>query len=126
MSFVGSFSTSGNVTVKADGTQTQIYAEITSVANGSLTTVLTYISATKRLIKQVQVSGSNIATYTLLVNGDIVMKSRTYFGGELNSVMNCDSGIKLAPTDIVTIKVIHERPFVGDFNATLFTEGDST
>jgi hypothetical protein len=71
------------------------------------------------------VSGTNIATYTILVNGITKVKLRTYFGGSLNEMVSFDVGMRIDIGDTITVKVIHERPMVGDFNATLFTEGDT-
>ena len=124
MAFVGGLNSS-QTTIKADGSQTQTYSEITSVGSSTLTPILTYVAATKRLMKQVNVSGTNIATYTVLVNATTKAKVRTYFGGSLNEVVSFDVGVRIDIGDTVTIKVIHERSMTGDFNATLFTEGDS-
>jgi hypothetical protein len=125
MAFVGSFSSNNTTTIKSDGTQTQTYGEVTGVGSSTLTTIISYTALTKRLLKQVHISGSNIATYSVIVNSTTVMKERTYFGGSLNGVFNFDTGLRLSISDIVYVKVIHSRPMTGDFNATIFTEEDS-
>lgn len=96
-----------------------VYNAITSVPSASLTTVLTYTALVNLSLKQIQVSGTNIAEYSIRVNGTTVDLQRTYFGGDLNCFFNFGSGINVSAADVVTVKVIHSRPTLGDFNARM-------
>lgn len=98
-----------------------IYNEVTSVANSITTTVLTYTVpvATSAKITNVDVSGTNIATYEVLVNAVVIDKKRTYFGGQLNEVFKFDNSISLVAGDVVLVRVTHSRPMTGDFNTRL-------
>ena len=69
----------------------------------------------------IEVSGTNIAQYEVYINTVLNARQYTYFGGELNAKFNYDFdqelGYKLNAGDNVQVKVIHVRPYVGDFNA---------
>ena len=118
----------GSINVKvslgAAGELKNIYTEITAVVSGVLSTIVSYVAPIGKTsyLQKVEFSGSNIATYTVLVNSAVQSKKRTYFGGALNDgVLFTDSGngLPLIVGDIVTVKVIHNRPTVGDFEARL-------
>ena len=100
------------------------FNEVTSVAAATLTTILTYIVplATTANLQKVEVSGTNIAAYTVVINTVTQNKLYTYFNN-LNSAFdfmgNGQSGYPLVAGDTVQIKVIHNRPDLGDFNSRL-------
>jgi hypothetical protein len=100
------------------------YNEITSVATSVLSTILTYTAPIGKVtyLQKVEFSGSNIAEYTILINAVVRDKKRTYFGSSLDTVSEFaigGVGLPLTVGDIVTLKVIHLRPNVGDFNSRL-------
>lgn len=106
------------------GTFKSLYNEITSTASSVLTTLQTYTvpALTSAFLQKVEVSGSNIAEYRLEINSTIQDKKRTYFGSSLNTEFKfaeIGPGIPLEAGDVVTVKVIHIRPTVGDFNSRL-------
>lgn len=99
------------------------YDEITSVPTSIETTIQTFIALAPSFLKQLDVSGTNIAEYRVYLNTALINKKRTYFGGDLNteiSYSNAGFGLALAISDVVEIKVIHIRPDVGDFNSSLY------
>lgn len=113
------------VTTSSPGTYKSYYSENNSIPQSVLTTILSYtipISITGFLQKCI-VSGTNIATYTVLINSSIIDKKRTMHGGNLNEEFNFSSygmvGYPISSGDIVQVKVIHERSGLGDFNARL-------
>lgn len=108
-----------NVTVVPGGSINNIYNEVTSVANGILTTIVTYVASTNGKLKRVMVAGTNIAEYTIVINGTINAKKYTYFGNGLSEDFVFDDGIYLTIGDIIQIKTIHSRPYVGNFNANI-------
>lgn len=99
------------------------YNEVNSVASGSLTTVISYSVVSLGYLQRAIVSGTNIATYEVLINGSPLSKKRTWFNGSLNEefdfVGQSKSGISLSIGDVVSITVIHNRPSPGDFNGSL-------
>ena len=121
------FSASNPLPVAASptlGTLKSFYNEVTSVAASSLTTVLTYTVPTGKtvFIQKVVTSGTNIAEYSLYLNGVIQDKRRTNFGGDLNAEFGFAEtaiGLPVAAGDIILIKAIHNRTFLGDFNARI-------
>lgn len=95
------------------------YSSISSLAAGALTNILSYtVPAGKTLVlDKAEVSGCNVAEYSVEVNAVIKGVRRTYWGN-----FNADfsfNKLQVAEGLVVRIKVIHSRPVVGDFNATL-------
>lgn len=98
---------------------TNIYNEVLSVASGILTTITSFTASQSSKLKQVDVSGENIATFTVLVNGNVVSKKRTYFGGQLDNTFNFNNGIAVSSGQQILVQVIHNRPTVANFNANI-------
>lgn len=100
------------------------YNEVTAVAASILTTVQTYTAPVGKTsyLQKIEVSGTNIAEYTVSVNATLKDKKRTYFSGDLNLdfiFAETGTGLPLAVGDVVTVRVIHGRPAVGDFNSRI-------
>lgn len=100
------------------------YNEVTSVPASVLTTVQTFTAPLGKVtfLQKVEVSGTNIAEYTVEINAAIQDKKRTYFGSELNLKFvfaETGTGLPLAVGDVVTVKAIHGRPFVANFNSRI-------
>ena len=103
-----------------------IYGEITSLPPSTLSLVTSYVVPVAKTaeLKRVQMSGENIATYTLFLNGSKLDRRRTYFGADLNAEMDFRTqgeAIKLIAGDLLELKVEHSRPvsFLADFNARI-------
>ena len=105
--------------VGSTGSYKYSFNEITSVGTSSLTTVVTYTATANGKLKKVSGSGTNIGTYSVLVNGVLKDKRRSMFGTDLNVDFNFDQGFPILSGDVVTLKVIHERPYIGDFNGSI-------
>lgn len=115
-----------NVINSADVLSTTIieFNEITSVASGATTTILSYTALTDNLtLQNMYFAGSNIAKYILRINSVIIDQKYTYYGSSLNDSFNFSvtgsDGFKISSGDVVDIQVIHQRPYVGDFNARI-------
>jgi hypothetical protein len=98
------------------------YNEILSVASGTLSTILSKTVSVNSKFKTVQVSGTNIAEFEVVLNGTVVDKQRTNFGTGLNLQFKFENGLALIPTDVVLVRVLHNRPSLGDFNAKFIIE----
>lgn len=98
------------------------YSEITSVASGVSSVILTKVVTVPSRLLFAEFSGSNIAEYVITLNGTTLDKKRTQFGASLNDQFSYPSGISLVPTDSVVVSVLHSRPYAGDFNAKLNIE----
>lgn len=114
-------------TVITPGISKSIYSvfnQISSVANGALTTVLSHTVPVGKVdyIGQIEVSGDNIAQFEVYINGSINARQRTYFG-DLNAKFNYSSsdneGLGLNSGDNIQVKIIHNRPTLGAFEARL-------
>lgn len=121
----GSINTNVVFTPSPQGTAISNYSEVTSVASGVLTTVLTYTVPVGKsfYLNRVEFSGTNISEYTIRFNSVINDKKRTFFGN-LNEIFDYtmggnENGFQLVAGTIVIITTKHGRPFVGDFNARI-------
>lgn len=101
------------------------YNESAPVASGLQTDILFYsvpVGQTATL-QRVFASGENIAKFDVLVNGVVIATERTYFGSALdvNFLFNSSNGLGtlLNSGDIVTVRVLHNRPNTALFEATL-------
>lgn len=113
-----------SITATNPGTLKSLYNEITSVSAGLLTTINTYTVpvATTGFLQKCAISGTNVATYTLLLNSVIIDKKYTVFGSSFNeSFVFADNsdGLPINSGDVVQIKVIHNRPSLNDFNGRI-------
>lgn len=112
----------GSISVNVLNTATDnldvIYDEVTSVGTSILTTINSHTAIVDQKLDSISVSGTNTAMYEVVLNASVIEKKRTYFGGNLNCEFNLE-GLDLSIGDIILVRVIHERPNVGDFNATI-------
>lgn len=99
---------------------------ISSVGSNILTTIITYIVPTDitTYLTSVEYSGDNIAVYEIYINNTLSARQRTNFGTSLNGIfsfipLDDEWGYQLNTGDLLEIKVIHERPYVGDFEARI-------
>ena len=117
-----------NVVTTTDNPDEEIVSEfssISSVISGSNTTLLTYTVPLVKTgyLQRIEIGGNNIGTYEIYFNSVLSGRKRTYFGGSLSDVFNFEGGIKrgfkLLAGTIVQLKVLHNRPYLGDFEARL-------
>lgn len=117
----------GTVTISGPpGVLSTVYSNVSSVGSSVLTTMQTYVTPAtgNTYLQKVDASGTNIAEYTLEIDSVVMDKKRTYFGSALNIdflFSETTSGLLLTPGSVVVLKVIHSRPFVGDFNSRIQT-----
>lgn len=107
----------------AAGAPVNIFSQIAAVAAGAQTSILTYTvppGETLVLIR-VDMSGQNIGTYDVMVNGVSIARKRTYFSGPFSESVDFGShGSPLyAAGSVVTVSVLHNRPSTADFEARL-------
>lgn len=112
-----------NVQIASTGIPKSLYGEVTSIASGVLTNILTFVcpGGVSCILQSVSISGTNIARYRVRINGTTVDQRRTYFGGDLNTTFDFKTisggSITMITGQLIEIDVIHTRPDVGDFNA---------
>lgn len=112
------------VTSSNPGDLKTFYNEVTAVPNSILTTIITYTAPFGKVsyIQKAEVSGNNVAEYTVELNSVVIDKKRTWFSGGLDNKFvfaETGTGYKLAVGDVITVRVSHLRPSVGDFNSRL-------
>lgn len=106
------------VTGSAAGKQlASIYNEVTGVVAG-ITTILQQLTMNEdALLQKIEFSGTNIAEFELVIDGNTQDKKRTYFGSSLNGTFDFNQGLSVTTGQIITIYVVHNRPTAGDFNS---------
>jgi hypothetical protein len=117
----------GHVTLDDADDETPVhpYNEIPSIASGADTDLLTYTVPVGKtaFLYRAEGSGENIARYKVLVNGTPIATRRTHHGSGLTATFDFVTGNKrqvvLQPGDIIKLKVLHNRPSAGDFEARL-------
>jgi hypothetical protein len=108
------------VFIEENGSDFYQFNEVNSVASAASATVLTYTIPTGQslTINGVNVSGENIAVYTLLIDSVVFDKVRTYFTN-YNTSFNIDN-ITATAGQTIEIEVENFRPTTSDFNANLY------
>jgi hypothetical protein len=110
----------------AGNTVKNIYNEANSVVSGATTTLVQYTvpgGLTGSILQRISVSGENIAKFTVFWNGVQIDTRRTFFGSSLSEyfefVTGSSDGFTLAPADVLLVQVLHNRPYVGDFEGRI-------
>jgi len=102
-----------------------IYNEITNVASGVKTTIVSYTVPFGKtgILERITTSGDNVGRYDVYLNGSSVDTQRTYFGGNFNAlfefITGTGDGFVLSAGDIITVTILHTRPFVGMFESRI-------
>lgn len=114
------------ITAQTNNKVKNVYNEAHAVAAGVETTVAQYVvplSITNSILQRISVSGENVARFQVFINGSLVDTRRTYYGSNFNEYfefcVNTADGFTLQPGDIVAVRVLHNRPYVGDFEARI-------
>jgi hypothetical protein len=116
-----------NVVVQTAGTSSttiSVFNQVSSVANGVLTDVVTYTvpGIGTFYLNKLDYSGDNIARFQVELNSGIIDIQRTFFAGGLNGVFdfaNGSKGLVLTAGDILKLRVFHARPTAGDFSGRI-------
>jgi len=101
------------------GTEIYEYNEVSAVVSGITTTIVTKTTSITKKLTKVLYSGSNVAIFSILVNGQIIARRRTMFGCDLSGEVDFGSGLEIPSGQTIELKVLHSRPFVGDFEGSL-------
>lgn len=111
-----------NVNITNSGLTTKNYVnEITGVASGITTTIVSYTAIANTKLLKVDTGGTNIAEYEVFIAGNLAAKKYTYYQN-LNEVFDFKDGLPVNTGDIIEVKVTHDRPSLGDFVANVLVE----
>lgn len=96
------------------------YAEISAVPASIETTIISFTVPATNIwkLKRVFFDGGNIAEYKLKINAAVKHKESTYYT-RYNGEFNYESGLSLSAGDVITLTVIHARPYAANFNCSL-------
>jgi hypothetical protein len=106
-------------------TPISFFGEITNVPASVSTEILSYIIPVGEVFDLIRIyySGDNIAQFDVLLNGNLIGRSRTYFGGNLNGTIEfgdfLDAGLKCVANDVISVVATHFRPSLGSFEARI-------
>ena len=110
----------------AGNTVVNTYSEANSVPSSVITTLITYtvpLSKTSAILQRISVSGENIAKFTVFWNATQIDTRRTFYGSSLSEyfefITGSSEGFVLQPGDQIVVKVLHTRPYVGDFEGRI-------
>ncbi len=108
------------VTFGSTGTTVNTFNEVSAVASGVLTTITTYTvpALTMSNLQKISFAGTNIAKYEVLIDGFVIDRFYTYFSGSISDYLDFGN-TPLTAGQIVLIRVLHNRPDIGDFNARI-------
>lgn len=111
-----------NVSIASSGLTTKnLFNEIISIASGVTTNILSYTAIANTKLLKVDVGGTNIAAFEVLINGSLAAKKYTFYQN-LNEIFDFKDGLPVTSGQIILIRVTHNRPDVGDFNANILVE----
>lgn len=114
-----------NVVFSASDGLTLIHNEISSVAAGSETTVITVTAPPGGYrVSKIEVSGENVALFRVKVDGTTVSNKRSWWTA-FNQTFDFESfvnGLKLTSGQVLTVTTLHNRPFPCNFEATVMVE----
>lgn len=102
------------------------YGSADSVVSGALTTVATYTVPALRqfVLYKVEASGENVAKYQVEIDSVVKGVKRTWWT-DFNTEFNFER-MELAAGAVVRVRVEHNSPDAGDFDATIIgVEGDT-
>lgn len=115
-----------NVVIVGGGSNKNAYGEASAVPAGVETTIVQYtvsLALASAILQRVSVCGENVGRYRVFLNGTVIDTRRTYYGGSFNEYfefsIGSSDGAQLAPGDVVAVKILHDRPFIGDFQARI-------
>lgn len=104
------------------GSPKNIYSEVSAIASGIETTVLTYTVPAARsfFLDRIHVEGENISDYKVKVNGSVIGRRKTYFTNYAHDFdfgvdVPESSGLELAGGDVLLVTATHNRPGTSDF-----------
>lgn len=102
-----------------EGETVNYFNAITALASSTETSILSVTVPTGKslVLKQIETSGTNVAKYTILKNGITIAVKRTSFT-DFNTTHPMH-GLVAASEDVLTVTVVHERSYVGDFEARI-------
>jgi hypothetical protein len=120
----------GSITVVVEGSGSpqvvkSFYNEISAVASGVQTQIVSYTvpGGKTAYLERIDSSGENVARYDVFINAAPFDTQRTYFGGDFNALFEYTTGMPigylLSAGDVVSLKVLHARPFVGKFEGRI-------
>ncbi len=103
----------------ASGVVTNTYSTVTALAKDTEVTLVTYTVPMGKTfyLKEIEASGSNRAKYKVIVDSNDEAFKRTY-----NTLLNTSFlfyNFKVTAGKTITLRVEHNRPSVGDFEARI-------
>ena len=115
----------GSINTNITGTSTDLtpwYAEITSVPSSTETTIISLTApAGGYRVRRVSVSGDTVATFKLKINGTTNYLQRSWWGAFNQAFDFAGDDIALTSGQTLTVTVLHTRPSLGTFEATILT-----
>lgn len=114
------------VNAQTNNTITNKYGEAHAVPSGIETTIVSYtvpLVLSGAVLQRISVSGENVGRFQVFVNGVVIDTRRTYYGANFSEyfeyTIGTADGYNLAPGDLVAVKILHNKPQVGNFEGRI-------
>lgn len=95
------------------------FFEIDNVPTGVTEQLCSYIPTNSVYLQKIEVSGTNISTYELYIDGIKQDKKITYFSGSLDTIFEFNQGLNVSAGQEIEVRVYHNRPNVGAYSARM-------
>jgi len=98
--------------------------EITSIASGVETTIITVTASVSPIrVQKVEVSGENVALFRVKVGGVTISDKRSWWGcfNQTFDYEDFENGLLLNIGQVLTVTVLHNRPTLANFEATVLS-----
>jgi len=121
----GSINVNVTPSTNPNDTVINVFGTAASVVSGSTTTIVQYTVPMNKtaILERSVASGENIGAFSLLINNAVQSVQRTYYAGGFNVtfefITGQNNGLVLQPGDNVKVTILHNRPYVGNFDARI-------
>lgn len=95
------------------------FFEVDNVVTGVTEILCSYTALAPVYLQKIELSGTNIATFELFIDGILTDRKLTFFNGNLENLFNFDQGLNISAGQVIVVKVYHNRPDPGNFTARM-------
>jgi hypothetical protein len=111
-----------NAVIQSSGLTTKnIFNEINNVPSGVTSTIVSLIALANTKLLSVDVGGTNIASYSVYIGTGLQAKKYTFYQ-TLNERFDFKDGLPVVGGTQIRVEVTHNRPSLGDFNASMLVQ----
>lgn len=95
------------------------FTEINNIAPGVTSVLCSYTPTADVYLQKIEFSGTNIASFELVIDGITQDKKLTFFNGNLENRFDFNAGLNISAGKEIKVYVVHTRTDPGSFNARM-------